>query len=272
MSFSQKIFHRHLLTAFVVAGSFAILAIVNPYSFFTPIRQFLWFVAEPVAHASYVSGMGIRDFFGFLGSVGSLKRENARLTAENASLQARNVQLENMRAENEQLRQQLQLLPRDQYDLETALVVGGDPNGSGEWIVIDKGSSSGVVPGMPVIVHEGILVGKVEEAQITTAKIRLLSSQKSVVNVQMVETKAKGIVRGRFGLGLHLGMILQTDTLKEGDRAVTSDIGSEYPAGFFIGHIRDIRPDTDNVFQQALVVPPISFSDLRVVSVVKKKN
>jgi rod shape-determining protein MreC len=185
-------------------------------------------------------------------------------------LSAKNAALENVLAENDRLRELLRVLPREKYDLETAAVIGGNPNGPGEWLIIDKGSGSGIRESMPVIAHDGVLVGKVENAEYSSARVRLLSSQDSVVNVRTLSTNAKGIVRGRFGLGMILEMVLQTDTLSSGDRLFTSDIGSEYPPGMYVGEIRDIAPSSNSLFQQASVVTPVSYSDLRFVSVVKK--
>ncbi|KKP79566.1 MAG: Rod shape-determining protein MreC [Candidatus Moranbacteria bacterium GW2011_GWF2_35_39] len=70
---------------------------------------------------------------------------------------------------------------------------------------------------MAVVVFDGILVGKVKEVYNNSSKVVLLSDASSSVNVSDVETSAKGILSGEYGLGLMLEMVEQTDVLKAGD-------------------------------------------------------
>lgn len=251
---------------------FGFMSYLNPFRVFDPVRKTLWFVVEPFAHGVFFAASETRDFFRFLSSISTMKAENSRLVAENISLMVKNAALESAEAENASLRELLKVLPKGKYDLETATVIGGNPNGPGEWLIINKGSGSGIRGSMPVIAYDGVLVGRVENVEFSSARVQLLSSQDSVVNVRTLSTNAKGIVRGRFGLGMILEMVLQTDTLSAGDRIFTSDISSEYPSGMFVGEVRDVTPSPNSLFQQATVIAPVSYSDLRFVSVVKKSN
>lgn len=205
----------------------------------------------------------------FLGSIGSLRAENEQLLRENNALFAQVGALRTAQQENDLLREQLQLIPRDKFQLEAAFVVSRDPQGLGSWIMIDKGSSAGLIPGMPVIVSDGILIGKIDAVYASSAKVSLLSDSNSVVNALDIETEAKGIIRGEYGLGLTLDMVAQTDVLNVGDIVVTSGLGGDLPKGLTIGKIQEVRSTPDKLFQQAVLMPRIKYSKLETIFVIK---
>ena len=107
-------------------------------------------------------------------------------------------------------------------------MIGQDALGSGSSIFIDKGKNRGIKEDMAVIVSNGILVGKVSEVFPDTAKILLITDQESAVNGEVLESGAKGIVRGTYGLGIMMDMISQAEVVKEGDTAITSGLRGRY--------------------------------------------
>jgi rod shape-determining protein MreC len=135
--------------------------------------------------------------------------------------------------------------------------------------MIDKGSAAGIAVGMPVIVSEGILVGKVEEVSDYSAKISLLTNSSSIVNAVDLNTEAKGVVRGEYGLGIILDLVSQADVLNEGDDVITSGLGGNYPRGLLIGRIQEFGFTADKLFQQAVIMPKVKYSELQMVAVIK---
>ena len=246
------------------------LILWNPGNFLSPIRIFFLEIAYPFQKAFYLTGGKIRGTTDFLSSIGKLKEENKNLIKENNSLTAQISELKDQKNENENLRRQLDLAPRGKYQLEAAMVIGQDSLGSGSWLMIDKGSNDGIEKGMPAIVFDGILVGKVAEVYQTSSKISLLTDPSNFVNVVDLETGAAGIVKGKYGLGLMMDMVEQTDSLKEGDDIITSGLGGLMPKGFLIGKIRQISDSSDKLFQQAAIVPQVKYLKLDTVFVVKK--
>jgi rod shape-determining protein MreC len=122
---------------------------------------------------------------------------------------------------------------------------------------------------MPVIVSQGIIIGKVEETYANMAKVVLLTDSESVINVRDLETEAKGVVRGKFGLGLVLEMVSQDDTLNAGDSVITSGLGGDLPKGLLVGKIQEPQSSLDRIFQEAIVAAPVKYSNLDVVFVIK---
>jgi rod shape-determining protein MreC len=209
---------------------------------------------------------GAREFFG---SIGRLNQENENLIEKNQQLLAENSMLSDMKNENDDLRQQLNLLPRDRFNLAAASVISQDPNGTGNWLGIDKGSADGLTVGMPVIVSKSILIGRIDRVDAKSSQISLLTNPKSTINVMTLENGAKGVARGEYGLGIIFDMVLQTDSINVGDVVVTSGIGGELPRGLYVGTIQEVHQSEDHLFQQAVLTPPLSVSKLQMLFVIK---
>jgi len=146
--------------------------------------------------------------------------------------------LSDMKNENANLREQLDLLPRDRFNLAAASVISQDPNGTGNWLGIDKGSADGITVGMPVIVSKSIFVGRIDQVDAKSSQVALLTNPKSTINVMTLENGAKGVARGEYGLGIIFDMVLQTDSINVGDVVVTSGIGGELPRGLYVERYR----------------------------------
>jgi rod shape-determining protein MreC len=213
---------------------------------------------------------GASGFFQFMGSIGDLKNENEKLIGENQSLLAQNNRLKDAENENQSLRQQLSLAPRKNFDLESSFIIAQDPQGLGNYFLIDKGENSGIKTGMAAIVSDGILVGQVTDAYSSSAKVTLITDPTSAINAEVQNSGAKGIVNGEYGLGLQMGMISQAEVLSEGDTVIASGLGGKIPRGLTIGKIGRIGQSPDKLFQTASVVPAIDVSDLRTVFIIKK--
>lgn len=234
-----------------------------------PVKGFALTITSPFLKTFRIFSGGAAGFFDFLGSIGDLKRENEKLTKENQELIAQNARLKDTEGENEILRKEIKLAPREKYNLEASFIIAQDPGGQGNRFLIDKGEKSGISENMPVIVSGGILVGKVSEVFSSTARISTVTDQSSAVNAEVTDSRAKGIVRGTFGLGLMLDMISQADVVKEGDGVITSGLGGEMPRGLLIGKIGQVGQSQDKLFQQATILSPVDFSGLRLVFMVK---
>lgn len=259
---SQRKFHIG-----VVVFILLIVIVFNIGGIFTPVRGAFWSVGQLIAVPVRSAIVQMRQVSTILFSLSDYRESQRDLYEENRRLEARVAELESCTQENVVLREELSLQNETRVELITALIVGYSDPGAGEWITVNKGSSSGIATGMPVFAHASVLIGNVEEVSSSTSRIRLLTSGDNVVNVRIANTRVKGVVRGRFGLGLQLDMILSTDPLTEGDRVVTSEIGQRFPKDLYVGTIRDVRMSEDGLSRQAVVDQEVSLYDLEMVSV-----
>jgi rod shape-determining protein MreC len=264
---SRKIF----LVAVIVAVC-GLLVFFIPVSFFSPARRAILVVAYPLEKILHFTALEIRDGKDLIFSIGKLKKDNNSLREENEIMTAQQVELDDLKKENDQLRKQLDLVPRQNFNLQSASVIGQDATGSNSWILIDQGRNAGLAKGMAVIVSKGNLVGRVDEIQDKTAKVNLVTHPESLINAEVSEGGARGIIRGEFGLGLLMDMVVSADQLEKGNKIFTSGIGGDIPRGFFIGTVKETYVTSDGLFKQATVIPAVEFSRLQFVFVVKSEK
>ncbi|MCX6763090.1 MAG: rod shape-determining protein MreC [Candidatus Moranbacteria bacterium] len=235
-----------------------------------PLKGFVLSVSSPFLKTFRIFSGGMSDFFNFLGTIGDLKDENGKMIQKNQELLAENARLKDIEKENGILREEFGLAPKNKFDLEASFVVAQDPQGLGNYIIVDKGSNKGIKTGMPAVISDGILIGRVTDVYSNTAKITLITDPASAINAEVQDSSSKGIVNGEYGLGIKMNMISQAQEIKEGDLVVTSGLGGEMPRGLVIGKISRINQSKDKLFQEASVLPEANFSDLRIIFVVKK--
>ena len=255
---------------FVVAVVFGLLILLNPWKIFNPLRSIALTISYPVSKFFYGISLKITDTKDFLASIGQLGKDNEILLRKNQELTSENARLQNVENENIELREQLGMLPREKFELRAASVIGLDMKGSGGWMEIDKGSKDGMVAGMPVIVSKGVLIGKIEEVYFATARVQLITNPKSTVNIMTAKGGSMGVVKGEYGLGLSLDMVLQSDQLNVGDAIVTSGVGGNFPRGLYVGTLQEIHPSEDNLFQQGVIVSPVQIAKSQFVFVVMR--
>jgi len=272
MKYRSYIFSSKLAKVVFILAVFGLLFFLNPYNFFNPVRAvFLWTITPiqkitcSVAYKVYA----VKDFFA---SVWELKQENNRLIKENLELLSKNAKLSDMEKENIFLREQVNLLPREKYTLIATTIISRDPYNLENWVEIDKGEKDGVQKEMLVIVSNGILLGKVAETNYSTSKIILITNPDSIVNALDIKTDAKGVLKGQYGLGLVLDMILPTETVNVGDEVISSGLGGLVPRGLLIGKVQEVKMSQDKLFQRAIVVSPVNFSNLRQLFIIKEFN
>lgn len=254
----------------VLAVVFWLLVLLNPWKIFNPLRSIMLTVTYPISKVSYAVSLRLVNTKHFLASIGQLARENENLLRKNQELASENARLGSVENENIVLREQLEMLPREKFELKEGSVIGLDMKGSGGWIEIDKGTKDGIIEGMPVIVSKGVLIGKIEQVGLATSQVQLITNPKSTVNIMTAKNGSMGVVRGEYGLGLSLDMVLQSDQLSAGDAVVTSGIGGNFPKGLYVGTLQEIHPSEDNLFQQGVVVSPVQMAKLQFVFVIMK--
>lgn len=249
-----------------------LLIFLNPKNIFNPARNIFFTLSSPFQKVFYLLSEKRAAEIDFLKSIASLKEDNERLYQENNTLTAQIADLKTEKEENTNLRAQLNLIPKDEYSLEASFIIGQDPQKLGSWLMIDKGQNYGILPGMPVIVSDKMLVGKISEVYNNSAKVSLLTDSASSINAMDLDTSAKGIVNGEYGLGVIMSMVAQTDVINEGDSVVTSGLGGNMPKGLFIGTIQDVKSSADKLFQEAVIAPRVKYSELDVVFIIKNSK
>src|SRR5262249_7907449 len=154
------------------------------------------------------------------------------------------TQVANIWQENEELRKALRLQRQLPWKVQFARVVLRDPANWWRTVQIDAGREDGVVPGMPVVTLDGVLVGKITQVGSHSSRLALVGDPECGVSavVQEGANRDFGVISSGTasvldGSLVELTYINRPSASKPGQKVTTSGLGGVFPAGILIGHI-----------------------------------
>lgn len=249
---------------------FVVLNFVIPKKYFlNPLRNFSLRVLTPITRVFYRGGDRTSGFFANISQIRRLSDEKSELERKNAKLEVENSKLKELEKINEILRAELGLKQElKNIELAEAEVIGRSPTNLSGSYILNKGSRDGLKEGMPVV-SEMFLLGKLTEVDSNFSRVTLIVDQSSVVNVEVEETRATGILRGEVGFNLKIESVPQESKLKVGQRIITSGLGGTMPKGLIVGEIAEVVSSSSEIFQEARVKPAANFNHLEMVFIIK---
>ncbi len=234
------------------------------------IEELIRTLSFPVFRSVYNTGAFIRDKASFwrgrseLVSALQTCRQNASIT----QLQVADVK--KLKDENDDLRKQLHLLLHSQTPMIIAEVVGKDITNEQQLLLLNKGERAGIKVGYPVVVDEGVLVGKVIKVTPDASWILLINDNQSKVAATILnKDKSLGVVEGGYGISLQMKLIPRNETVAVGDQVMTSGLEKNIPRGLLIGSVSVVENEAYQPFQQALIDPPHDLSKIFIVGVLQ---
>lgn len=197
------------------------------------------------------------------------QEENSRLREQMKNLEIENQMLREQARENMRLRELLAFKKRFTFKMIPAEIIGRDPSSWFKTIILDKGSSDGVIKDAGVITHDGV-VGRIIDVGGASAKVLLITDINSNIDALVERSRARGIVVGNSEDMCNLNYVLKTEDLALGDTIISSGLNNMFPRGVHIGSIINIRRDKSGFFQGIELKPSVDFSRLHEVLIVLK--
>lgn len=222
----------------------------------------------------------VADFFGDLGRLSDVYKENELLRETVARYTQDQIRFNSLEADNKRLQEALGFTERqkqlDNYRYLIAQVIGTTSNPYEKTIKINLGSNDGVKPKMAVTTVDG-LIGIVSRVSTFTSTVKLITD--------LDENTSKGIpvsatVLGKesdsFGIieydqesdQLQMTKIDERDPLAVGDKIITSGLGNVFPKGIVIGTVDNWQVGDFGLTRTAIIHPSAQFDHLREVFVV----
>jgi rod shape-determining protein MreC len=202
----------------------------------------------------------------------NLKRENSQLKEEVNILLYKNSELISYKDENEGLRSLLNFVAEKEFDYQVAKVIGKDINRANV-IIINKGKLNKIDLNFPVVVDNGIMIGKIIGVKDNLAEVLLLTDKLSQVAVSTISAnKTTGLAEGEYGLSIKMSLIPQDLEIKEGDIIITSGKENNIPRGLIIGKINRLISQENELFKSATISSTINYDELTIVSVIIPKS
>jgi len=239
------------------------ITILQPFEYlitviFSPFQVFIY---STTAQAS--SGVSK------IGSYHDLTNENKELKDKISELEQKIVELKFYIEENQLLFEQDKYLKTQGFNFINARVIGRGAENNPNLFIINRGKNDGLKTGMAVVVENGVLVGKIETVQNRTAHVLLLVDNNSRLSAAVSgQSDIVGLIEGKNNISLSLNEILKSAHLAKGDFIMTSGFDKNIPAGLLIGEVDKIIDEQGELFKSAKIISPVSYKNLRIVSVV----
>jgi rod shape-determining protein MreC len=220
----------------------------------SPLQKATAFVVNPVV-----------DMIDSLSNVATLRETNLELQRELAEAEAELIAVGDDLARLE-IYEELYELEATGADIgRTVAEVIGRPGAFDEALIIDKGTSSGIAVGQPVIDTNGYVVGSVQQVTRGTATIVPLTVGPDGMAVAVEDQL--GIVLPQLNSNEMRLEMEATEPVFAGDRVVTSSGSVRFPAGYPVGQVTaDAAPGNDGSLSSG-VTPFANQDTLRVVVV-----
>jgi len=191
------------------------------------------------------------------------------------------TQLQDLSLENQSLRGQLaqaeavpRLIESGHDTFIRAVVYSAYPLTSSKVLTIGAGSKEGVGLGMPVVVKPGLFVGEVAQVFEHQSLVRTIfdATQTATSTPWQLAVKiGKSATDALLVADLEpkLTIISRKKTIAPGDDITLA--GKQYPYGLSVGSVGSVIDNPSNVFLEATLSEPYSFSDLDEVFVMLPK-
>ncbi|MDY0349781.1 MAG: rod shape-determining protein MreC [Desulfobulbaceae bacterium] len=200
----------------------------------------------------------------------NVREENRRLwKALQESRDAANRNREAL-ATNTRLRKLLEFKESTDLPMLAARIVGKDPSLWFRTVVVDRGSSDGVVKGMPVVDGDGV-VGQVFSVSPNYSKVLLAIAPSSAIDVLLQKSRVRGILKGTGSLTYKLDYVLKTVDVQEGDHVVTAGYGGLFPTGMPVGVVSQVVRKRRGMFLDIEVTPTVDFLTLEDLLIIERE-
>lgn len=220
-----------------------------------PLRVVVATAFHPLQEAALSPARGwaaMGHYFAGLDTALASEKTAQRLLTAQAQRIMRADQLER---ENAQLRALLELRPRLETKTLAAEVLYDAQDPFTRKVVIDRGSSQGVLLASPVLDDVGVL-GQVTRVYPLTSEVTLVTDRDAAVPVINVRSQQRGVAYGAPQThAMELRFMASNADVQVGDVLQTSGLDGIYPAGMPVAKVVSVDRRADTAFARIALSP-----------------
>lgn len=232
-----------------------------------PLRAALAVILHPVQRtllAPVQLGRDASEYF--IGLQQALDRERAA-RLELARQAERSLRVEQLEAENSRLRGLIDLRPGLNVRSHPAQVLYEASDPFTRKVIIDRGSTHGVVLASPVITEHGVF-GQVTRAYPLSSEVTLLTDKDAAIPVLNERSQARSAAFGGLG-GLELRFVAGNADVQVGDKLLTSGVDGIYPPGLSVAVVAAVDRKVESGFARIALTPSVVLDGVRHVLVLE---
>jgi rod shape-determining protein MreC len=135
-------------------------------------------------------------------------------------------------------------------------------------VVIDRGTTQGIVLASPVINESGVL-GQVTRVYPLSAEVTLLTDKDAAIPVLNARTQLRSAAFGTAAAGIELRYMAGNADVQPGDLLHTSGVDGVYPPGLAVARVTAVDRKVDTGFARVALAPMASPDGVRHVLVLE---
>lgn len=242
------------------------MIVLDNYKMLMLPKKAAYYLTNPISFSLYRSKQAVSKQLYFVFAARFAAKENHALQEQIGQLISENANVRRNLAETQALLEQQKSIDPKTYNLLSARPIGLE-----RYLKIDKGSNDGVKVGQAVIFKDNY-IGQVQSVSESESNIRLLSDPDSkLAAFSYGKTgKAKGVIKGEFGVEMILDKILHEEHIEQGDLVYSEGTEGYLPRGLIVGRVSDVMEKQNDVFKQAKLKPIFDIRDLDLVFLIKE--
>jgi rod shape-determining protein MreC len=234
-----------------------------------PSLALLW-TLRPFQNSAADFASDSQGFFHDYLDLVNVRQQNDQLKREVAELEAEHTRMVELQVENRHLADLLELREALGMSAVAARVIGVDPSGISDTLIISDGSDSGLRREDAVISTDGV-VGKLIAVGPDSSRVLLIDDHNSGLDAFDQRSRARGIVSGELDAGMTMKYVDRTEDVRPGDAIVTSGMDGNFPGGLLIGTISQVSQEGPGLFLNVAVRPAVDFRELEQVLILTQK-
>lgn len=266
--------NRFFITALIAS---VILCVLTTTAYNTGVSSFaasaLGLVLSPVRNLAVNTHNFFESKSAYFKNVDELVSENKILKAEILSLKRQLSEIAPAKEENEMLYRFLEI-KKERADIkyENAKIISRSVSNYTSDFTIDKGSVHGISKDMAVVTGDNSLLGIIVEVGATYSRAKYLTSYDLSIGVKNERSGMPGILSGNYELSrknlCEICDLSENADYIPGDVIRTSGLGDLYPAGIYIGTVKELSADKLSHTMSAIITPSANSFDSDLVMVV----
>ena len=183
----------------------------------------------------------------------------------------RALRVEQLMVENARLRALLELRPSLNVKSQAAQVLYEASDPYSRKVIIDRGTTNGVIVASPVINEAGVL-GQVTRVYPLSSEVTLLNDKDAAIPVLNVRTQARSAAFGSaaaVGGGMEMRFMAGNADVQVGDVLTTSGVDGVYPPGLPVAKVTSVDRKLDSGFARIMLAPVAQPDGVRHVMVLE---
>ncbi|MDW8542360.1 MULTISPECIES: rod shape-determining protein MreC [Staphylococcus] len=208
---------------------------------------------------------------------GSINNLFAKDSSKEQQSKVKQLEAENerLKSENKKYKKELDIEDISKFEPISSTVLSRNPDQWMNTLVINQGAKDGIKNNMAVMTSEG-LVGRISKVNQFSSQVDLISTNTRAnrlsVNIQHDDKNVFGLIDHYDSKNEELIItdINNKDSVKKGDKVVTSGLADQLPSSIYIGEVSKVENDEYGLSKEVRVKTAANLSDLNHVYVAKR--